>query len=272
MRKSIVTACLLHLGFLTVLVSGCAALLYRYHPVTIQAIDAETKKPIVGAYAEITYPNTQPHRAPYLASGSTGDNGIAELKATGSGIYCARLDISAKGYMHEDEDLSLDAIEAADGGTASKASKASKPTFVMELFAEPRPQLELIIPDGTVGPIRVNVHIQDDFVYPAGQRDFRYPVVPPEVTQIILPPMFRHVSAAAFSGRFANGTELHATEVDTEVGFWWVGAEGDLNTYFVGSPLMCRQYQRQHPTTFDGQTSSRSSSSSSSGGKRGRRN
>ncbi len=154
--------------------SGCQT----YRPVSVVAVDAETKKPIPGAAVRISYPLTPSSRAPAAASGETGDDGTVRLRAAPieDGF---QVEANAPGYLLEERSLSGEVVQSPQPASV-----------VLAMYAAPGPTVELVVPVGFRGLVRVETRIQDDLPFPAGQRCFRYDVAPSGVVQVTGPALF----------------------------------------------------------------------------------
>jgi hypothetical protein len=105
----------------------------------------------------------------------------------------------------------------------------------LELYAEPRPTVELIVPTGYHGLVKAEIQVQDDLIYPAGQRCFRYAVPASGVVPVTVPPLLRMVFPPDFHARYADGTALTNEAKGAEIGFWWVNREGNIQCFLVGT-------------------------------------
>lgn len=231
--------CLMYLVLLLALTPGCQAM-YHYRPLAVQTVDAETRKPIPGAEVLVSYPVTPASQAPRNSSGTTGNDGIAQVQAAPCGNDILLVTATASGYISEDKDLSAATVQAI------KPAEKGPARCVVELYAAPRPNVELVLPNGYRGMLKVGIEFKEDAPHAPGQRDFSY-VVAPEGTKIIAPPLLRHLRPEAFNARYANGKVLSGTftdsrgdplskyEMDTALGFWWLKRDDHFEYYLVGT-------------------------------------
>ena len=110
------------------------------------------------------------------------------------------------------------------------------------MYAAPGPTVELVVPVGFRGLVRVETRIQDDLPFPAGQRCFRYDVAPSGVVQVTGPAPFRRVPT--FRACYADGTPLAADAPDLDVGFRWVKSENGFEFSMVGTRTECDSLRR----------------------------
>jgi hypothetical protein len=224
--------CLLWLPLFLGLAPGCQAL-YRYQPVDVLARDAETGKSIAGAQVHLSYPLASPAYAPWDCNGTTDNTGIAHVRAAPYGDAGVLVEVHAGGYLLEEKNLAVEAVQA------------SQPTqLVVDLFAAPRPTVELVVPVGYRGLVKATVVIKEDAVSPPGQRRFTFTVPPSGVVQVAGPPLFRRVHASEFTARFTDGTPLSRQPPLLEVGLWALRSEEGCYTFVVGTQSEYDDYRR----------------------------
>ena len=119
-----------------------------------------------------THPEQPP---PAAASGETGDDGTVRLRAAPieDGF---QVEANAPGYLLEERSLSGEVVQSPQPASV-----------VLAMYAAPGPTVELVVPVGFRGLVRVETRIQDDLPFPAGQRCFRYDVAPSGVVQVTGP-------------------------------------------------------------------------------------
>jgi uncharacterized membrane protein YgcG len=253
--------CLVYLTFLLGSAPGCQAL-HVYRPVTVQVRDAETKKPIPGAEVRLSYPLADASFAPWQAVGMSGSDGIAQLRAAPYGEAGILLDVTIPSYMTEQKSFSTEAV-AAIKPTGFLESAGQRPvSFVVEMYAEPFPEVELVVPDGFRGTVKVAINIQDDAPHTPGQRLFSYVVPPSGTLQVTGPTLLRRVYAPDFRARYANGTPINRQPLGDEVGFLSLKTEGGFDYFLIGTRAELEELRRADQRDQNG-------SNRSSGGKGG---
>jgi hypothetical protein len=246
---------------------GCQAL-HRYRPVAVLARDAETQKPIPGAEVSISYPLTPPTRAPWDSCGTAGDDGIARLRAAPSGDAGILVRLTAPGYLSEEKNLSVEAVQAIEPAHLFEATDRRPVTFVLDLYPEPGPTVELVVPTGYRGLVKAEVRVQDDAPCPPGQRCFSCVVPASGVVQVTGPPLLRRVYGTDFRARTADGAPLSPRPTGSDVGLWWLKCEGSSQWFLVGTQGEYDSLRRSGPA--EGAAESRSPGGKGEG--RGRRN
>jgi hypothetical protein len=224
------------LGLLGVLVAfwpGCQSF-HSYRPVTVQAIDAETKKPIPQAEVRITYPLTQQGWAPSVSVEPTGSDGIAHLRAAPYGPVGLTIAASANGYTEEATAVPVAALAAIPTTAPHEKNSIQPANFVVEMYAKPNPTVELTLPPNYRGLVKTRLRIQEA-VYTPGQRLFTCFVPATGETDIVVPPLFRRTPYPEYHARYPDGPLLSPKARLSEIGFWWLKADGDTQVFLVGT-------------------------------------
>jgi hypothetical protein len=231
MRKRRLVLCLVYPVFLLALAPGCQVL-YRYRPVPVLVRDAETKKPIAGAEVHISYPLARPSVSPYESVETTKEDGMAHLRAAPYGEAGIVMEAAAPGYMSEERSVLAETIREIEA-PLFKTAKPSPAPFVVELYAEPHPTIELIVPVGYRGVVEAVVEIQEDAVFPPGQRSFPGEVSSSGVARLKGPPLLRRVSPQDYRAKYVDGTPLSQQAEASAVGLRWLKCEGRSQFFAV---------------------------------------
>jgi hypothetical protein len=245
--------------------TGCQSL-YSYRPVAVQAVDAETKKPIPGADIVISYPLTRPSQAPYCSEGATGADGIARLRAAPYGEIGVLVEANANGYMNGKKSLSAAEVKAIEPAHFFEKVEGRPATIVLALYAEPTPALELVLPPGYHGLVKVQVDIKDELQSAPGQRLFTGTASKDGLVQVTVPELFHHVVIPVFQLKYPDGPLLPARPENLDVGFWHVKTLGNTYTLLVGTKFEYDEYRRDRMN----EEKSEKRSSGGDGGGRGR--
>jgi hypothetical protein len=260
---------LLGLWVLVLIGPGCEAL-HSYRPVGVLVRDIETKQPILGASVRIAYPLTRPSLAPYDSCGKTGEDGVARLRAAPYGEYGIQVGVTAPGYMPESPEFTVAAVRHIEPAHWFEATEHRPADFVVDLYAEPRFSVELIVPAGYRGLIRATVEVQAEVPCAPGQRCFRYEVPPSGVVLVAGPAVLGRVLPAAYRACFADGTPLGEAISAVQVGFRWLKAEGNTQYFVVGTQSDYERFTRELLSRpVEGENSSREGGKT--GGRGGRR-
>jgi uncharacterized membrane protein YgcG len=204
-------------------------------PLPVQVIDAETRQPIRAASVQIVYAFAP---SPWAARGSTGtsvDDGIARLRVSASDDPAVTLEVSAMGYMSEERPLPAATIKALEAPHLFENTDHRSAAVVVELYSDPRPTVELVLPPGYRGRVRAEVHVQDDMPLTPHQRNFVYEVAPTGAVEVVGPPILHRVFAPDFHLRYADASPLTQNARESEVGYWWLKSEGDVQVFLVGT-------------------------------------
>ncbi len=232
--------CLIRPALLLALASGCQSM-FQYRPMDVQVVDAETKKPISGAEVQVSYPVTPRSQAPRNSSGITGKDGDAVVQAAARGEDCVQVTATAKGYVSEEKDLTAAVVRASGSGGKSPAR------CVVEMYADPRPNLVLVLPTGYRGQVKVGVQPRADIPCAPGQREFSYEVAANGTVEIAAPPVLHKLRPEAYNARYADGTPLTGAltdangeplpryKIDNVLGLWWLKRDEHYEYFLVGT-------------------------------------
>src|SRR5262245_60021511 len=132
---------LIYPSLLQACLTGCQAF-QGYRPVAILARDAETQQPIPGAEVHISYPLVRSSFAPQDAVGTTGKDGIVHLQVAPFGDTGVQVEASANGYLCEEKIVSVEAVQRLEPARYFEAVDQRPVSFVLEMYAEPRPAVE----------------------------------------------------------------------------------------------------------------------------------
>jgi hypothetical protein len=241
MRDRRLAGCLLYPVLLLAGVAGCQGF-YQYRPLVVLARDAETKEPIPDARVEVAYPLAAEGDAPDGISRITGKDGIARLRAAPWGDG-ARVTATADGYLGADKPLPVADVNGLQPAYPFEPIDQRPATVVLELFARPRPMVELIVPAGYRGLVQVEVQARAGALCPPGQRWFPAVVSAAGVAVVTGPPVLGHQTD--FCARYADGPALAVQPRDGSVGLWWLSGDGPRQTFLVGTQ---RDYGDRHPS------------------------
>jgi hypothetical protein len=262
--------CLPCLSLLVGAITGCQEF-HDYRPVAIQALDAETKAPIAGANVRISYPLSEHALAPYDSLGTTDQEGIVRLRAAPYDKAGAQVEASAQGYLRQEKSLTADAVRAIEPPGWFEQVEQRPVSFVVELYAEPRPTVELIVPRDYRGLIKAHTHFREDIPCPKGQRIFRYEVRSTGEVDVSGPSLLMRLLPPDFHAVFADGTSLGPQPKDAEIGFWPLRTEGSTQYFWVGTRDQLDNFRRDEFARSVTTSQPASTPKAQGGGKHGRR-
>ena len=194
---------------------------------SVQVINAETKEPINAAQVRLWHFND-------------GMNGNADSSiATDRGGMALAPKISGK-----TDDLVMEV--AANGYATEEKSVNPASHIVVQLYAEPKPTIELNVPRLYRGLVSVKVQILDKTPTAPGQRLFPFEVPESGVVEVVGPEIFRHLSPE-FRAKLSDGTVLPVRPEGLDVGFWWLKTSGEYEIFLVGTKADYEAYWRDHP-------------------------
>jgi hypothetical protein len=192
---------------LLVTASGCQTT-HPPPPIDVQVRDAETKAAIGGAQVRVWHSGDHA----VVSTGATGPDGLARVSAPPAIDTPLLYEATANGYL----------------ARQSERPTEQTPTgVILELFAGPRPTVELVVPDGYRGVVKATIRVQDDLPFKPGQRLFSYPVPASGVVAVVLPPLFGRGITPDIRARYANGTPLPRDAQAFEMGCHWLKADAE---------------------------------------------
>jgi hypothetical protein len=225
-------------------ISGCAAVLgllsgcqviEGYRPVVVEVRDAETHKPIPGAEITASYPDSTSVFSPGRAWASTGGDGIARLNVAPTGELGTVFATKAKGYLDTEKDLSTEAVRAMDPVHLFEDAEDRPVNVIVEMFAEPIPAIELVIPPGFRGIVQANLRDHIGPAWALGQRSMRFTVPASGIVEVSGPAWLPHYLVPDFHVRFADGTLITARGEKCALGYWWLRCEGTTQYFLIGT-------------------------------------
>jgi hypothetical protein len=193
--------------------SGCQTL-RPTAPIDVQVRDAETKAPIDGAQVRLSYSTVHSD----TTSGTTGPDGTARIPTPPVQDAPLQFEAMASGYLSRQ---SGQTVERTPTGV------------VLEMYAEPRPILELIVPTGYRGVVKASIRVQNDLKYEPRLRLFSFMVPANGVVAVVVPPVFVRGITPDIRTRYADGTPLPREAKAFEIGCRWLKADPDSEYVFA---------------------------------------
>ena len=218
----------------------------------------------------LSYPLTPPSLAPYDSNGTTGSDGVAHLRGAPYGDVGVKMEANARGYLYEEKYVKVAEVEAIEPAHWFEDVDRRPACFVVEMYAEPHPTVELVVPKDYRGRIKAEFHIQEDALGQPGQRCFRYAVPASGVVQVTGPPLLHRIYGPDFRARFADGEPLSGDVQGLDVGFWWLKCEGDCHYLLVGTRGQFDDFRRSHEKISSGDSEPSHGGKGGGRGKRGR--
>lgn len=206
--------------------NGCG--FFRPHrPATLQVLDAETRLPISGAKISVRYPNMMDFSAPLPSRRTTDATGVANLKLTK--YHMLDVSVEAEGYVSL-----LPSSSFVQG-----LYESGNALHTVAMWKGPRPKIELLVPDGYRGPVKVvcATGLPDD--YALGQRLFQYRV-DSNGRVVVRTPQFVDASTLEMTARYHGGAAIpSSTAGHSDIAFRRVdsgrGVNADTLLYIIGT-------------------------------------
>lgn len=218
--------------FLVLSVTGCHTL-QPSTPLAVHVHDAETHVPVPGATVRLW--RFGPHADERDQGITTGADGVAQAHLAPPDEGGVMVEVSAPGYLPAQAALPHDVAAALASAKPLQPYKGPPLNVTMEMFAGPRPVVELIVPVGFRGMVKAEIRVQTEGPWPPGQRTFTYKVPRDGVVRVDGPAVFGQSAGPDIIAKYADGTVLPKDAKNSETAFRWVRRDG-TDTYFaVGS-------------------------------------
>jgi len=186
-------------------------------PVDVQVRDAETQAPIDGAQVRTWHSGAHS----IITSGTTGTDGMVHIPAPPIEDSPLQFEAMARGYLPR---------------PAGQPIERTPTAVVLEMYAEPRPVLELVVPTGYRGIVKATIRVQNDLKYEPHTRLFSYAVPSSGVVAVALPRLFTRGMTPDIRARYADGTPLPRDAKDYEMGCRWLKVDPENEYLFVIGP------------------------------------
>jgi hypothetical protein len=215
---------------LAVAIAGCQTM-QPNRPLTILVRDAETQAPIANARIHL---HAMEGHLPGADTGNAGDDGIIHLQAPGHDTRAIGIEAEAKGYMEANTFVSSESLKAIEPSPRFGKDKPRPVAVTVDLYAGPRPSVELVIPTGYHGVIKTDRAIEHDLACPKGQRRFSFPVAADGSAHVTGPGMLERVDVADYRFRYEDNAPISSKADTTPLGFWWLRHEGNVDYFVIG--------------------------------------
>jgi hypothetical protein len=217
----------------TTLLSLCLVLsaCQSFYPVRVQVLDAETHQPIPGAtvdgnymtelsvadvYGELIFGYTA---GPKPTSATTDDHGFAVLSLSDYSARTRGALAHAPGYLTSAANIDparFDLIRR-DAHRAGSLSPAGPPDLTVHLYLGPHPKLQLVLPDGYLGLLRLDQSLPTTrATLPPHERTVEFAIHPPVPQKVPLYSVGERIAVTSrhFTARYANGIPIPSDSQD----------------------------------------------------------
>jgi len=218
---------------LVVVLTGSQALAAS-RPLVVLVRDAETNTPIGRADVRTSYSATMMLSSPRDSSDTTKADGIARLEMGAGDDFGVVLLASAPGYLDGEKTVSTEVIRAIKPLGLFEVVRRRPVNVVVELYKQPYPAAELVVPAGFRGMIEAKLG-GGKAVWAVGQRAVRFAVPASGKVEVSGPTWLPHEQAPEFRVSFADGTPVTPRAQQSQLGYWWIKSKGTLNYVLVGT-------------------------------------
>jgi hypothetical protein len=226
---------------------GC--LFNAYRPVTVLVRDAETKQPIHGAKVCLSYtPAMFDVFCPSASEDMTRADGTAHLVAAPHGFPGTSLRAEADGYLWEERQVQASEICQVSLLNWFWMPERRPVTFVLDASPQWSAWVELIVPDGYRGVIKVEVErLAEDRNAPARRR-FHFQVPPSGILKVSGPSLLGQ-PGSHYVARYAGGPPIECfPTADDAVGLRYVGSYMSDLFFVIGTAADAESSYRMFTT------------------------
>lgn len=207
--------------------SGCGVFRER-RAMTVQVLDGDTREPVGGATVCVSYPNMLDFTAPQPTEMTTDGNGLATLRVADYHGHSVR---AAHSNYRVSDDFQQNATEFRE--LPKRGDGRVKHTFLAYSNSTPRPTVELVVPNGYRGPVKIRYETEEQPT--AGRRSFKFPVSPTGHVTIRGPRLLTERPKPDFAVAYEDGTVIASYGRPGQDAFRWVHCGTDSDLYVIGT-------------------------------------
>lgn len=226
MRKMI----FIFLVFVVPFLGGCFEF-YGHEKYQFTVLDAEDQTPIERASVRVSY-WSKPFvlNCPGRNKAFTDQSGTVEFKV--ADYYPRFLRVDATGYVQVSSSFSVHPM----GPNFLRARDGNE--MLVLLYKQPRPRIEVVVPNGYRGPVGMEYVSLDEMVQgKPGQRVFTVKADSLGYAKVEMSHMFHSVGASGVYVRYENGVGVQTSNYysPVEIGLRQVAHRGNKQLYVVGT-------------------------------------
>jgi hypothetical protein len=254
--------------FLATFATGCHAI-QPSTPIAVTVRDAETHAPVSGATVHMWRYGS--HEKERDVSFTTGADGVAHVRLAPpdeGGVFAS---VSSPNCLPVQVNLPQDISDALTSAKPFHPYSGPPLSITVDVFAGPRPTVELVLPSGFRGLVKAKVCVNAEGQWTPGQRAFSYKVPADGVVRVEGPPVFGQATGPDFVAKFADDTPLPKDGKGDVVALRWIRREGNEVCFAVGTITDETNARRSLGDLIDNTPNSKPSErpANSGGGRRG---
>jgi hypothetical protein len=202
-------------------------------PIAVRVRDAETHAPLPGATVRLWRFGS--HESDREAGYDTGADGVAQARIGSPDQGGVMMEVTAPNCLPKQVTLPHEVAEALATARPFQPYKGPPLSVDVEVFAGPRPRVELVLPPGYRGVVKAEVRVAQSGQWPAGQRAFSYTVPADGVVRAEGPAVFGHGYGPQVVAKFADGAPCPNEPKGEEVGLRLLRRDGNDLYFAVGT-------------------------------------
>jgi hypothetical protein len=240
-RPAIMRICRPALSLAIVCLAGCTV--YRHREVEVAVRDAETHQPIPGAVVHVS----NPHTGADPITATAGPVGIAPVPFTPAAGEPVMIEAMATSYTADSVVVGEAAVAAVPPSPFIGPAMPRPADFTVELYAAPRFGVELVVPPGYRGLLRVDLNFKDDIPIPKGQRVFPFTASATGEIKGTGPGVLRRVPVSEFKARTTDGTPIGGQPDPEGVDLRWLRRDEGCEVFVLGTQADFDKYRKDSP-------------------------
>jgi hypothetical protein len=202
-------------------------------PIAVHVRDAETHAPLPGAAVRLWRYGS--HESDREANFVTAADGVAHARIGSPDHGGVMVEVAGPTCLTTQLTLPREVADALATAKPLQPYKGPPLSVDVEVFAGPRPKVELVLPPGYRGVVKAEVRVSQSGQWPAGQRQFSCTVPANGVVRVEGPAVFGHGYGPEVVAKFLNGASCPNEPKDDEVGLRWIRRDGNDIYFAVGT-------------------------------------
>jgi hypothetical protein len=233
-------------------------------PIAVHVRDAETHAPVPAVAVRLWRYGS--HESDREANFVTDADGVAHARVGSPDHGGVMLEVSGPNCLPTQVTLPREVADALATARPLQPYEGPPLSVDVDVFAGPRPKVELVLPPGYRGVVKAEVRASQSGQWPAGQRLFSYVVPTGGVVRVEGPAVLGHGYGPEVVAKFVNGAPCPNEPKNEEVGLRWIRRDGNDIYFAVGTSADEAAARRAVGSGVDNTPPSASGSRSGGGG------
>jgi hypothetical protein len=202
-------------------------------PIAVNVRDAETHAPVPDATVRLW--RFGAHESDRESAFTAGPDGVAHARLAPPDVGGVMVEVTGPNCLSAQVPLPRAVADALATAKPLQPYKGPPLSVDVDVFAGPRPKVELVLPPGYRGVVKAEVRVSESRPWPAGQRLFSYTVPAGGAVRVDGPAVFGHGYGPEVVAKFLNGAPCPSEPKGDEVGLRWIRRDGSDIYFAVGT-------------------------------------